>query len=294
MSVNKQYKSSVFAMLFSDPERFIELYDALTGKDLPTNTPVELATLTDVLFMDRQNDVAFIVGDTIVVLIEHQSTLSENMPLRLLIYIARIYELIVENETIYKKGLVKIPKPEFIVLYNGTDKFPEEKTLKLSDAFLETNASSLGSYLDLSVRVVNINKGHNTDIIENSDNLKGYVEFIATVRKNQKGGMSLQDAVEHAVNQCIEQDILADFLRKHSSEVVNMLFTEFNIETALRVRGEEEREVGRVEGLKKGKKESKMEIAENLIKINLSIEQIIQVTGLSEEEVMKIKKRLNL
>ena len=65
MSVNKQYKSSVFAMLFSDPEKFIELYDALTGKNLPTNTPVELATLTDVLFMDRQNDVAFIVGDTI-------------------------------------------------------------------------------------------------------------------------------------------------------------------------------------------------------------------------------------
>jgi len=176
--------------------------------------------------------------------------------------------------------------------YNGIDKFPEEKTLKLSDAFLEKNASSLGSYLDLSVRVVNINKGHNTEIIENSDNLKGYVEFIATVRKNQKGGMSLQDAVEHAVNQCIEQDILADFLRKHSSEVVNMLFTEFNMETALRIRGEEEREVGRVEGLKKGKKESKIEIAERFLKMGLTVEQVIQGTELPEEEVMKIKMRL--
>ena len=71
-----------------------------------------------------------------------------------------------------------------------------------------------------------------------------------------------------------------------------MLFTEFNMETALRVRGEEEREVGRVEGLKKGKKESKIEIAERLLKMKLTVEQVIQGTELSEEEVMKIKMRL--
>ena len=166
MKANREHKSSVFATLFGKPDIFIELYNALSGSAYPLDTIVKPATLTDVLFMDQQNDVAFVIGDAIVVLIEHQASINENMPLRLLMYIARVYELIIDNKAVYKDKLLKVPKPEFIVLYNGIDEFPNEKTLRLSDAFNQSPSPGLGGVLDLSVRVVNINKGYNLNIIQ--------------------------------------------------------------------------------------------------------------------------------
>ena len=154
-------------------------------------------------------------------------------------YIARVYELIIDNEAIYKERLYKIPKPEFIVLYNGTDNYPDEETLRLSDAFMRTPQPGLGGFLELTVRVVNINKGHNSNIINSSNYLKGYVEFIALVRRNRQSWLSLQDAVTKAVEDCIQQGVLVNFLQRHATEVINMLTAEFSIDTAKRVWQEE-------------------------------------------------------
>ena len=134
MSVNREYKNSLFTTLFNDAEKLLSLYNAVSGSDLPLDTPVEIATLEDVLFNYRRNDLAFVLDDKIIILIEHQSSISANMPLRLLIYVARIYEKLIDNTAVYKSKLLKIPKPDFIVLYNGTDEFPDEKILRLSDA----------------------------------------------------------------------------------------------------------------------------------------------------------------
>ena len=259
MKANREHKSSVFSTLFGEPDVFIELYNALTGSAYPLDTMVVPATLTDVLFMDRQNDVAYIIGGSIVVLIEHQASINENMALRLLMYIARVYELIIDKKAVYKAKLLKIPKPEFIVLYNGTGDFPIEKTLKLSDAFKESPGPGLGGVLDLSVRVLNINKGYNHGIINSSNHLKGYVEFLALVRENQNLGMSLRDAITKAVSDCIQRGILADFLTRHGSEVINMLTAEFNIDIARSVWQEEAREEGLEEGIKKGREEGRVE-----------------------------------
>ena len=85
MGANREFKNTVFTTLFNDPEQLLSLYNSLTGSDLPKSTPVEIATLDEVLFTDRRNDIAFVLDDKVVILIEHQSTISENMPLRLLI-----------------------------------------------------------------------------------------------------------------------------------------------------------------------------------------------------------------
>jgi hypothetical protein len=209
--------------------------------------------------MDQQNDIAFILGDTIVVLIEHQSSTNENMPLRLLIYIARVYELIVDHRAMYKKKLLKIPKPEFIVLYNSADDFPSEKTLRLSDAFMDATTAGPGGILELTVRVVNINKGKNQPTISNSENLSGYVEFIALVRKYLKSGLELAGAITRSVKDCINQDILADFLKKHASAVINMLTAEFDINVA--------KEVAREEGIEIGIEKAQLNYAKNCLSI---------------------------
>jgi hypothetical protein len=81
MSANREHKNSVFIELFNNREKIIELYNAVTGSDVPSDTDIQIATLTDVLFTPRKNDIAFIMGGRLIVLFERQSTLNGNIPL---------------------------------------------------------------------------------------------------------------------------------------------------------------------------------------------------------------------
>ena len=109
----------MFSKLFSSPEILRELYSAIEGIDVPSDAIIDINTLSDVLFMGQINDVSFTIDEKIVILIEHQSTINNNVPIRLLLYIARVYEKIINRKKLYKTKLEKIPAPEFIVLYNG-------------------------------------------------------------------------------------------------------------------------------------------------------------------------------
>ena len=102
MSANREFKDSVFTKLFGEATELISLYNAVSGGNFPSNTPIKIATLEDILYKDRYNDIAFVLEDKVVVLIEHQSTISENMPLRLLLYVARVYEKLIDNDAVYK------------------------------------------------------------------------------------------------------------------------------------------------------------------------------------------------
>ena len=101
------------------------------------------------------SELAFTVAGKLVVVVEHQSTINENMLLRLLLYVACIYEKLVAKDSIYYHRLITIPRLDFLVLYNGTAPYPDEATLSLSDAFMDELESigSLGGSLELMVRV---------------------------------------------------------------------------------------------------------------------------------------------
>jgi predicted transposase/invertase (TIGR01784 family) len=286
MSVNREYKNSLFTTLFNDAEKLLSLYNAVSGSNLPLDTPVEIATLEDVLFNYRRNDVAFVLGDKIVILIEHQSSISANMPLRLLIYVARVYEKLIDNDAVYKSKLLKIPKPDFIVLYNGLDEFPDEKTLRLSDAYKEMPEVLAGfsGSLELEVRVVNINEGRNEAIVKKSEALYGYVRFVGKVREYQKTEMDLKTAITKASNDCIKEEILSDFLKAHSSEVVNMLTAEWDINVAKRVWQEEARE----DGLEEGREKEKLETVIEMKNEGFADDVIARMTKLPIERVREI------
>ena len=242
MAANNQFKDSVFTSLFSDPARLLELYNAIRGTDFTDLSALTINTIPDVLFLNRRNDISFTIGNKLVVLMEHQSTVNDNMPLRLLLYIARLYERIIEPRAVYRRRLIKLPRPEFIVLYNGAENRPREETMRLSDAFEQ--AGDNGVYLDLTVQILNINKGANRDLEQKFAALDGYATFIAKVRDFGGRGDPLEDAIKQAVRFCVERDILKDYLESHSSEVINMLMTEFNLDDALAVSKEEGREEG--------------------------------------------------
>jgi len=237
--INRNHKDSVFTRLFSEKSNLLELYSAISGKSYPESTKIEIVTLSDVLYMNQINDIAFVLEDRLIVLIEHQSSINNNMPLRMLQYLSAEYDMIVGRKNLYKQKRIMIPSPEFIVLYNGDKKFPDYKELKLSDSY---NFKTSDLYLELVVRVYNINKGHNADMAVKSPALSGYEEFIAQIKENLKS-MELRDAIKLAVKTCISKNILVSFLERHSSEVLNMLIRgEWNIEEAIAVRCEEARE----------------------------------------------------
>ncbi|MDR1390004.1 MAG: Rpn family recombination-promoting nuclease/putative transposase [Treponema sp.] len=271
MAANKKYKDSLFSLIFNNSEALRELYGAIEGPLAP-NAVITVNTLSDVLYMEQYNDISFTVDNKLVILIEHQSTINPNMPLRLLLYIARVYEKIVERKDLYREKLLVIPRPEFIVLYNGVKPYPEQKTLRLSDAFAVKGGAAA---LDLEAKVFNINEGHNEPIVGKSENLKGYRIFVDKIRDGRKT-MPLDKAMKAAIEYCLERKILVKILKENSSEVINMLLAEWNIDEAKEVWREEALE----EGLEKGREETREEIAKRALGEGFPVEMIQKITGL--------------
>ena len=269
MEANREFKATVFSKLFGEPDKLRELYNALAGTDYDEDTPIEINTLENVLFKSLRNDISFTIGGKYVVLLEHQSTINCNMPLRCLLYIARVYEKIIDDRAIYHETLVDIPTPEFIVLYNGAKDFPAEETLRLSDAYMAADESlSAFGGLELTVRIVNINPGHNDELLLKSKTLDEYSTFVERVKSNARRRYNLNDAVNEAVDWCLTHGVLEAFLMEHGSEVRNMLMTEFNIDIAKEVWQGEAYEDGHEAGYAKACVKYEKELADMGAEIN--------------------------
>jgi len=277
---NRQYKDSVFTLLFSDKVKLADMYGGITGVEIEPDK-IKLTTLKRVLSGGVYNDLAFVLNDKLVVLIEHQSTVNENMPLRMLLYIAETYNYLSEDKDLYSPDMFKIPRPEFIVLYNGVKDVPDMQVLRLSDMFEDADeAVGVPANLELIVTVYNINKGRNLEMAKRSPTLDEYETFIHKVRENEKT-MSLKDAITKAVTDCIEQNVLKTFLQNHKWEVIGMLLHEWNLKDA--VAYAEER------GMEKGGRKRAIKIARNLKNTGrLTIDEIAQASGLTVDDVLRL------
>jgi predicted transposase/invertase (TIGR01784 family) len=202
----------------------------------PPDTPVEINTLTDVLYKNQINDLSFVLDGQVVVLIEHQSTINENMALRLYLYSARVYEKITKQKPLYKRKRVKIPVPQFIVLYNGNEPFPEYAVQKLSDNYIVEQENP---QLELKVNIYNINYEVNSEIVQKSKSLNEYSRFIGKIKENLADGLILEEAIQQAIEYGIEHDIMREFLEANGTEVANMLLSGWNMDEALIVSKEE-------------------------------------------------------
>jgi hypothetical protein len=224
------------------------------------------------------------------ILVEHQSTVNENMPLRFLFYIARVFERIIDGEAIFRQRLAKIPTPEFIVVYNGDSDMPERSVLKLSDAFKAAPKFRERGMLELEVVVYNVNMGHNAELVNRSETLDGYIRFIDKVKRYIAAGCERTEAFARAIRECIDEGILADYFRKNGSEVVNMLTQEWSLEKAMEVRYKEGMEEGEERGMARGMAQANLETARRLLGIGLKIEDISMSTGLSVDTVRTLRQ----
>ena len=287
-NVNVNYKDTVFRMLFSDKARLLSLYNALSPKRCDNIDDLVVVTLADAIYMEVKNDIAFLVG-TDIHMWEHQSTINPNMPLRFLQYIATEYQRLTDKRSLYSRKLLKLPAPHFVVFSGGTEDTADHEVMKLSDAFEGEGDAAEGEdkqlTLELVVDMYNINSGHNGAIQEACQVLKGYSEFVKRTREYQRT-MSFEEAVNKAVDGCIRDGILADFLRDSKSEVVGVSIFEFDRDEYEKIILAEEREESEARGEARGEYNKAVSTARNFLAMGvLSVEQIAQGTGLSVEEV---------
>lgn len=270
---NKEYKSDVFSMLLQDKKRAMEIYNAINGTDYDDPELVEMTTLDDKSFsLTVRNDASFIL-DANLSLYEHQSTYCPNMPLRDLLYFASIIQkrIKAQKRDIYGGRILKIPVPHFVVFYNGKEDAPDQYDLRLSDAFEKETEDP---EIELVCHVYNINSGKNTPLLSKCQTLREYMYFVDMVRKNNEISGNLEDAIEKAINQCMEENVLRDFLAQHREEVMHVMTLDYTFERRLEMQRAEAIEDGERIGKEIGKKEKLSEQIRKKIQKGKPLDQI--------------------
>ena len=248
-----KYKDTVFRKLFSDPARLLELYNAMNKSNYTDSSELEINTLDNAVYLGMKNDVSFIFHNELW-LYEHQSTVNPNMPLRDLIYAADILASKFYDKSVYSSVQIKIPSPRFIVFYNGSKDVPEQYIYKLSDAYFKNSNDEVPfcePFLELKVLVININGCYNEDIKRSCKTLSDYQTYVSLVRAYSTT-MPIEKAVSTAIEDCIDNNVLRDFLEKERAVVMSLSVFEFNKEREFKIVREDEREEGIRIGMERG------------------------------------------
>ena len=222
LPAKRSYKDSLFRMLFQEPRQLLDLFNAVNGTDYQNPQDLEIVTLENAIYL--------------------------NMPLRILLYAAREYQKLIKDDSLYASALLKLPTPHFVVFYNGERDMPERTVLRLSDAY-EKPAEKPD--LELSVTVLNINSGFNESLKETCSLMGEYMQYVERVRHYTKT-MHLDQAVSKAVDDCIQEGILAEFLTSWKSEVIAMSIFEYDVKREKKKLLQTERKYARLEGLEEG------------------------------------------
>ena len=337
----RQYKDNVFCLLYRDKNNLLDLYNGLNDTNYTNVDDLTVTTLKGGVYMKYKNDASFVFGQDLY-MFEQQSSRNPNMPLRFLHYLSDVYRQMYNNSDLHRSTMLKIPVPHFVTFYNGKQPLEAESTLRLSDMYekkmdcpeLELivrvinintgviiNKKSLDnekndiinginqSY-DFDKSNKNINAGntinsrtYSSEFLSKCETLKDYMTFVNKVRvKTDIEKIDIRTAVIEAVDECIAENVLSEFLKNHREEVITVSIYEYDEEGHLEIVKEEGRQLGIAEGEKLGIIKGEEKERSNGIKVfiklckdmNLSdedtINKLIQDYQLSRDEAINAIK----
>ena len=276
---NREYKDRLFKFIFGNPENkewTLSLYNAINGTSYENADDIQLTTIQDAVYMKMKNDVSFLINN-IMNFYEQQSTFNPNMPMRFLIYAGMVYSKYIETSDKYyeySSTQQKAPTPQCVCFYNGTTNKDDRIILKLSDAFEPEPKSDI----EVTVTMININYGHNKELMEKCKPLSEYSWFVDRIRSLLKKGKELKAAISTAIDELEKNSLIKPFLLSNKAEVTRMCITEYNEEKVRNQTLEEGKAIGKAEGeaigiqkgeaigIQKGKKEGILEILVSLVK----------------------------
>ncbi|MBQ0064189.1 MAG: hypothetical protein KBT48_00330 [Firmicutes bacterium] len=293
ININRNHKDTLFRKLFCEEqkENVLSLYNALNNSSYTNVDDLTINILDDVIYMKMKNDLSFLIHKDLF-LIEHQSTVNPNMPLRAFFYFSRLYEGFIEMNdlNIYLNTLVKIPTPNCVVLYNGSEEIEAVLVLRLSSMF-ENEDKTKG--FEWSVTVYNINPGKNEEFLNKCPVLKGYMTFVNTIRNYQKAGNAIREAVDKSMDYCIRNNVLEEFFKKHRSEVSDMVLTEFDEEKFYKALAKESEEKGIIIGKKEEKVATTIRNVQSAMRNgNMSLEEAMKLLDIPKELQEECRKMI--
>lgn len=266
---NKRYRDTVFRNYFNDEARLLSLCNALLGTDAAA---LKINTLEGTFFDRQKNDISCVVENNFLVLIEHQSTINENMPFRCLSYVAELMNNLIEDkDKLYHKALIRFPAPRFYVFYDGDAKEPLKREMWLSDSFNGDNSA-----LELVVTSLNINFGLEQPLLAKCQYLREYSTLVGKVKEGLRAGLTRKEAISRAVKYCLDNGLMKGYLEEKSQEVFNMLALQWEQDKAIRASYED------------GRDDAIESVALNLLNMGLTVEKIQEATKLSMERIKEL------
>ena len=278
---NRLYKARLFVMIFEDKRKLLELYNAISGKHYEDPELLEINTLENAIYMSMKNDLSFLI-DARLSLYEHQSTYSPNLSLRFFFYLSDMFSGMTMDVNLYGTKKVKLPAPRFVVFYNGEADQPDRQILKLSDLYTVKEEDPM---LELKVLVLNVNQGHNPELMEVCHTLWEYAEYTDRVRKYAKE-QPIAEAVERAITECIREGILKEFLEKNRREAKNVSIYEYDQEKHIRQEREEAWEAGQMDKLQ--------ELIQKKVAKGKTIPEIAEALEENEDTIRKLMEEMGI
>jgi len=282
----RQYKDNVFCLLYRDKNNLLDLYNGLNDTNYTNVDDLTVTTLKGGVYMKYKNDASFVFGQDLY-MFEQQSSRNPNMPLR-----SDVYRQMYNNSDLHRSTMLKIPVPHFVTFYNGKQPLEVESTLRLSDMYekkmdcpelelivrvinINTGAiinkksldnekndiiNGINQSYDFDKSNKNINAGntinsrtYSSEFLSKCETLKDYMTFVNKVRvKTDIEKIDIRTAVIEAVDECIAENVLSEFLKNHREEVITVSIYEYDEEGHLEIVKEEGRQLGIAEGEKLG------------------------------------------
>ena len=280
--MNREYKDRLFKFIFGNPENkewTLDLYNAMNGTHYTDVKALRLTTLDNAVYMSMMNDVSFLI-DNVMSFYEQQSTFNPNMPMRFLIYAGMVYSNYIEESKTYRRyssKQQKAPTPKCVCFYNGTANKDDRIVLSLADAF-DTEAEP---DIEVKVTMININYGHNKELLESCKPLNEYSWFVDRVRANQKETDTLEEAVSAAIDGLPDDALIKPFLLANKAEVTRMCITEYDEERTIAEFREEAREEGVIDTLVGLVKDGILTLSEAAKRINMPLSEFQAKAGMT-------------
>ena len=274
---NSKYKDRLFCFLFGAEENkawTLSLYNAINGTNYRDPSVIEITTIKEIMYLGMQNDISFLMITDEMNLFEQQSTYNPNEPLRMMQYTGNLFEKYIRQRKLNKYGskLLMLPAPRLVVFFNGTSEQPDEMILRLSDSFPKGSVSDI----EVRIRMININYGRSQKLMEACKPLMEYSWLIAEVRKNkQDKEVEIGSAIDKAITAMPDDFVIKPFLEANSAKVKGMLLEEYNEAETMELFREE------------GREEGQKDMALNLYRAGIPVENIAQYAEVSVEQVKK-------
>lgn len=259
------------------------MYKTLHPEDAEvTENELSDITIHNIMTDGIYNDLGFRRGDRLLILVESQATWTENIAIRILIYLMVTYQDYIKKtkQNVYKSKKIRLPKPEMYMIYTG-DRKERPEYISLAEEFF----GGQNVFLDAKVKVL-----YGSD---EGDIISQYVTFTKVYDEQRKLHGRTRKAVTETIRICKDKNVLKEYLEEREKEVENIMLAMYDEKEILLEYIESERYEAAQEAAKEAKRENAKEMAIQLLKEGLSVEQIARCSSaLSIDEVRMLQEEL--